>query len=200
MSENESAPEIPASALDTASRLFGEIGYDGVTQEMLTASGIEPTALAAAGGKVGLYRAVMRAIFDRQLARIRAVLHEVNPTPEGICRVADTYLDFCIENPVAVALWTHRLLRDASDIQDLEENYIFPLRQLIFGAFKDQPMQTAPELLMATIVWCIHGFVARGMYAGDGTIVGIDDPAAIARMREHLHQLIRQMYGPMPSD
>ena len=137
----------------------------------------------------------MRITLERQLEVIRAALGSVESTLEGLCQGADAYLDFCIENPATVALWTHRSLHDASDIQDLEKQYILPGRELVYQAIKEQHMRTAPELLMATIVWCVHGFVTRGMYDRDGSLVGIDDPFAVARMREHLRQLIRLMYG-----
>ncbi|MEU6749468.1 hypothetical protein ABZ914_24875 [Spirillospora sp. NPDC046719] len=47
-------------------RLFGEVGYDGVTPEMLTGAEVEASALAAAGGEAGLYRTIMAELLTQR--------------------------------------------------------------------------------------------------------------------------------------
>ncbi|MGI5327734.1 TetR/AcrR family transcriptional regulator [Actinomadura nitritigenes] len=194
--DNREVAEVSESLRGIASRLFAEIGYDGTTIDMLISAGASRQEVAAAGGKSGLYRAVMEDLLKRRCRALEAVLADASPGLEGFSRLADAFLDFNLENPTASALWTHRSLHDAADFSDLESRFIAPVARMMIDNDHGRTLPTAPEMQLATIGWCVMGFLTRGLFNADGSTSGAEDPDTVSRFREHLHQLIRFMNTP----
>ncbi|MWA03586.1 hypothetical protein F8568_025020 [Actinomadura sp. LD22] len=194
--DNPEGAEVSASLRTIASRLFAEVGYDGTTTDMLVSAGADRHELAAAGGKSGLYRAVMEDLIERRRRVFETELADATPGLEGFSRFADAFLDFNLENPVASALWMHRSLHDAADFADLESRYVAPVHRMMIVEDGDPALAIDPEMQMATIGWCVMGFLTRGLFRADGSTIGAEDPGTVARFREHLHHLIELMNAP----
>jgi Transcriptional regulator len=183
--------------IETATRLFASLGYDGTSAQMIAdAAGLDvATVTGLVGGKRDIYLAVMertdmalRAIYDSALV-------EFTPDRAGIHLLADRYLDFCLDHPEVHALWTHRWLSDAADITGLEALYLKPLVDQV-GHTLRSVVGTDVDLGLAwwTVIWCVRGFVVGGLPDMGGLPEGPRNTVLLRRFRTHLHKIVDCMF------
>ncbi|WP_131740588.1 TetR/AcrR family transcriptional regulator [Actinomadura roseirufa] len=196
--------------VETATRLFAQLGYDGTSVQMIAeAAGVSPAVLReAAGTKAELYLAVMRHADDLEQRAVRAAITSFTPEIQGVIALAEAFLDFHASHPDVLALWMQRWMGDAADVPGLEELYTRPLSALV----TDRVRQVVPDDVDAdhltwTVVWCVFGFLSGGItYTGDATApvvrpvrgqgVGAPRPGDLARFRQHLRTLLFHMLTP----
>ncbi|MEV0626183.1 TetR/AcrR family transcriptional regulator [Nonomuraea wenchangensis] len=198
-----------ALIVKVATQLFAALGYDGTsTRQIAEAAGLNiATVNYHVGGKRELYLAVMerahlaeRTALEQAMARIGGADPVV-----AIHRLMDDYLDFCVDNPEIPALWMHRWLSDASDITELEREYVQPLIANVGAALL--PAREAGvidpgvdlEYTIWSAIWSIHGFAKGGVLDAEGRRRGAGDRAALRRFRAHLHQSLHRTLG-LPGD
>ncbi|GGV00708.1 hypothetical protein GCM10010182_17520 [Actinomadura cremea] len=194
--------------LDTATRLFAELGYDGTSLQLIAdAAGVDVAAVSEYGdGKAGLYRAVMRHVLAAERERLQPALDEWTPDLAGYLREVDAYLDFYVEHPIVMMLWLQRWLGDAADVPGLEEDFTTPLS--LWTVEQLSPLIASdidPDYVVWTVVWCVFGFLSGGMVYTDlktrtQRMRGHGDERrereAVESFREHLHKLIGCMFAP----
>ncbi|HEX2316232.1 MAG TPA: TetR/AcrR family transcriptional regulator [Thermomonospora sp.] len=196
--------------LETATRLFAELGFDGTSTRLIAdAAGVDmATLLARVGTKPQLYRAVMRRADQAEQEAIRAAMALFTPNLEGVLMVADAYLDFHASHPHVLALWLHRWMGDAADVPGLEDLYTKPLSAMVANAIRDMvPPDVDPDHLVWTVVWCVFGFLSGGIIYSDpqrpafprpwGYRVGPGTGESLDEFRAHLHTLLTRMFVPL---
>ncbi|WP_433253092.1 TetR/AcrR family transcriptional regulator [Streptosporangium sp. CA-135522] len=190
--------------LQVATRLFAALGYDGTSSgQIAEAAGLDAATLGHhVGGKRDLYLAVMERAHRTHAAVLETAVKDLMTAPPeqkivAMHRLIDRYIDFCAENPEVPALWMHRWLSDASDITELESQYVQPLAQLVIDAIAPVAIAEDVDLdyMINTVIWCIHGFVQSGVLDKVGKRHGPDDPRALRRFRAHMHQMLHRTLG-----
>lgn len=182
--------------LDAATRLFAEQGFEGASTRLIAdAVGLNiATVNYHHGGKRDLYLAVMKRAAEhesRALAEAVEVAEGSAPTAEDVHRLADRYLDFCVEHPEIAALWLRRWLSEADDIASLEAELVRPLiDRIVELARRVAGPEADVEYAVWSVVWCVHGFVRGGVLDEDGRRRRGDDEAALGRFRLTLHRLV----------
>ena len=182
--------------LDAATRLFAGLGYDGTSTRMIAdAAGLNIATVAYhVGGKRDLYLAVMERAHRAEQGVVDAALADFTPDRDGVRRLVDRYLDFCVEHPEIPALWMHRWLSDAADVVHLEGSYVKPLLAKVGEAVRQAAGDDVDvEYAVMTVIWTTHGFCRGGVLDADGRRTGLDDPKQVARFRAHLHRLVLGM-------
>ncbi|NUR48217.1 MAG: TetR/AcrR family transcriptional regulator [Hamadaea sp.] len=178
--------------LEAATRLFAERGYDGTsTREIGRASGLNIATVAYhVGAKADLYREVMRHAYELERAALTGAIEEMRAEPDpvaGLQSLVGRYLDFCLANPHVPALWMRRWLADAADVTGLEQEYAWPLIDLVRDA-----IEIHDDMTLWTVMWSIHGFVQAGVLDADGKR-HVHDLATVARYRAHLDGLVKKL-------
>ena len=194
-----------AAILKVATRLFAAHGYDGAsTRKIADAAGLNiATVSYHVGGKRELYLAVMERAHQAERAALEAALGRL-PGADPVAAIhglIDAYLDFCATHPEVPALWMHRWLSDAGDVNELEGKYVRPLVAAVAETLR--PSMAAglidPEIdleyAMWSVVWCVHGFAKGGVLDTDGRRRGVGDRAALDRFRAHLHLSLHRTLG-----
>ncbi|MFE3449044.1 TetR/AcrR family transcriptional regulator [Nonomuraea sp. NPDC059194] len=184
--------------LRAATQLFAALGYDGTsTSQIAEAAGLDlATVNAHLGGKRELYLAVMERAHQGERAMLEQAIAETEgmELPDRIHRIADRYLDFFVDNPDVSALWLHRWLLDASDVTELERQYIRPLLSLV-----GEVTGADTEMALWMVVWCVNGFVRGGILDEEGRRRGADDRVALRRFRSCMHLVLHRSLG-FPGD
>lgn len=184
--------------IDVATRLFAELGYDATSTRLIAeAAGLNiATVSYHVGGKRDLYLAVMERAANAERGALEAAFEEFTPDADGVYRVLDRYLDFCVEHPEVPALWMHRWLSDAADVAHLENQYVRPMLDMVGKAVRElvEP-EVDVEYAVMTVIWCTHGFGRGGVLDEKGRRVGIDDPKEVARFRAHLRRVVGGLLG-----
>ncbi|SFO55072.1 TetR/AcrR family transcriptional regulator [Actinomadura madurae] len=182
-----------------AARLFGELGYDEVSIHMVAdAVGVAPETLVDLyGGKQGLYFGVMEASALEWREQLDLLLvKDYTPDADGLIRVGDLYLDYCLEHPEISRILIHRWMSDASDFTDVEHDIVVPLIEksidLVRGAA--EPGVDA-EAATWTFLWMIHGYLQSGYLDRNGRKIPPTNPKALGRFRDHMHWLTRKITG-----
>jgi AcrR family transcriptional regulator len=186
--------------LDSAEGLFAQLGYDQITNQMIAdTAGVSVSEITRLiGGKRDVYLAVMMRVHGEEQAFLERAAAEFTPDAAGVHRFLDQYLDFFVVHPQTAALWMQRRFQDASDIP-LEATYTYPQLILVAGLTADViELDVDMELMLLTLVWCVHNFVQGGIPDPEGARITADDPAMLARFRAHLHRLVERMTG-LPS-
>ncbi|MFC0038950.1 TetR/AcrR family transcriptional regulator [Actinomadura rayongensis] len=192
-------PVLPADPreriIETATRLFAALGYDGTSTRLIAATaGLNVATVAYhVGGKRDLYLTVMERAHQAERAVLEA--HDGVADVPGLRRLLDAYIDFCVEHPEVPALWVHRWQSDAADIADLESRYARPLVERMAAVVRGvAEADVDAEYAVMTVVWCTHGFCRGGVPDAAGRR-GIDRPAEVRRFRAHVHRLVDRMLG-----
>ncbi|GAB2862897.1 hypothetical protein GCM10022221_73540 [Actinocorallia aurea] len=192
-----------AEIVKAATGLFSALGYDGVTGAMIAeAAGVGDGAVAALGGKQGVYQAVMGRVLASQIALVDEMNRVLSPDLDGLHGMVDMFLEFYRAHPEAVALWQHRAMSDAADVPGVEGAYASPVIQGISGLLARAGLtEHAHRTLLNVLGWSFYGFVTIGLVAPDGTTDRWGDPAARTRFREEVHHLIDVLgtAGPPPA-
>ncbi len=188
--------------------MFAELGFDGTSAQLIAqAAGMNLEAMVAqVGDKAQLYREVMLLAHRAEREAMQAALDRFAPTAQGLIELADAYFDFYRDHPHVLALWMHRWMGDAIDVEGLEKLYSRPLANVVADTVREMiPGDVDTDYLLWTIVWSVYGFLTGGLqhtsprarlarvhHPGRGR----DDVAAHLRFRAHLHTLIRRMTTP----
>ncbi|GAA2210486.1 TetR/AcrR family transcriptional regulator [Nonomuraea monospora] len=195
--------------LKAATHLFAALGYDGTsTRQIADAAGLNiATVNYHVGGKRELYLAVMEAAHRAEKAALEQALARLpgDDPVAAIHRLADDYLDFCVDNPEVPALWMHRWLSDAGDITELERQYVQPLVDAVGAALRPAveagliSAETDLDYTVWSVIWTVHGFAKGGVLDAEGRRRAAGDRAALRRFRAHLHQSLHRTLG-LPGD
>lgn len=190
--------------LRVATRLFAALGHDGVTIGQIgEAAGLNTAAITQHfPTKRHLYLAVMErahqllaTAIDTRAGELKAAAPEEKLA--ALHRFIDGYIDLCVEHPEVPALWMHRWLSDASDIEELESLNAQPLAQHAVESIAAlaAPVHADAQLTTYTMVWCIQGFSLSGVLDTTGQRRSPSDPDALRRFRAHMHQLLDRLLG-----
>ncbi|UBU13144.1 TetR/AcrR family transcriptional regulator [Nonomuraea gerenzanensis] len=195
--------------LKVATQLFAALGYDGTsTRQIADAAGLNiATVNYHVGGKRELYLAVMEAAHRAEKAALERALARLpgDDPVAAIHRLADDYLDFCVDHPEVPALWMHRWLSDAGDITELERQYVQPLLGAVAAALRPAveagliAAETDLDYTVWSVAWTVHGFAKGGVLDAEGRRRAAGDRAALRRFRAHLHQSLHRTLG-LPGD
>ncbi|WP_160573661.1 TetR/AcrR family transcriptional regulator [Actinomadura physcomitrii] len=181
-----------------AGRLFGELGYDAVSTQMIAdAAGIDAHAVADHyPSKAALYLAVLGRLQRLWTDQMASVLAGHEPTADGVMTLMDRYLDFCLDHPEYPRLLMFRWMSDASDIQGAEEQILAPtVNESVRAVRRIVTPGMDAEAAMWTIVWTVHGYLQAGFLDESARPSPPEDPAILDRFRSHLHQLIRMLFA-----
>jgi AcrR family transcriptional regulator len=172
--------------LKVATQLFAALGYDGTsTRQIADAAGLNiATVNYHVGGKRELYLAVMEAAHRAEKAALDQALARLpgDDPVAAVHRLADDYLDFCVDNPEVPALWMHRWLSDASDVTELERQYVRPLLAAVTAALRPAveagviAAETDLEYTVWSVIWTVHGFAKGGVLDAEGRRRASGDP------------------------
>ncbi|MFF0525643.1 TetR/AcrR family transcriptional regulator [Actinomadura nitritigenes] len=185
--------------IDIATRLFGELGYDGVSLNLIAdALGTSSTTInEVAGDKRAVYLEVTRQAFESEHRMMEAVVSRAEPGQRTLHQIVDAYLDFHLTHPQVRALWAHRWVADAADISELEDRYARPLLTMAARKIRDVvPPDVNAYYLLGTMVWCVHGYLGSGVLERSKGMRSPDDPEVVASFREHLHVLMERLLIP----
>ncbi|WP_051300161.1 TetR/AcrR family transcriptional regulator [Actinomadura rifamycini] len=194
--------------LDTAMRLFAELGYDGTSLQLVAdAAGVDVADVRAVGENKGeLYRAVFVRADEAERRALEPALAAFTPDMPSVLRLVDSYLDFYVERTDILGLWMHRWMGDAADVPGLEDYYTRPLATRVVDTVRPLvPPGIDPDHVVWTTVWCVYGFLSGGLISTDrqdgqqrlgGRGTGPRDTAAVERFRAHLHMLVTRMLTP----
>lgn len=199
MSPPQESPQA-AAILKVATELFAAHGYDGAsTRRIAEAAGLNiATVNYHVGGKRELYLAVMERAHRAEREAVEAALAR-RPGDDPITvihHLLDAYLDFCVAHPEVPALWMHRWLSDAGDVNELERRYVTPLVSAVTSVLR--PLvdpRVDLEYAVWSVIWCIHGFAKGGVLDAEGRRHGTGDPAALRRFRAYLHLSVHRALG-----
>ncbi|RFU37343.1 TetR/AcrR family transcriptional regulator [Actinomadura logoneensis] len=180
--------------LETAARLFSDLGYDTVDLKLIAdATGLTTSGLTElVGDKPTLYLAVFTWLHQVQQESMAEALETFTPDAAGLQGIGDAFLDFCLRHRAFVGMWMHRWAGDAADL-DVETPFAKPVLAAMNEVMAPAVQPGVDlELTIWSIIWCVHGFVQFGFIGQDGESHGSDTPAAVARFRAHLHNMINR--------
>lgn len=180
--------------VEAAGRLFVQLGYDGTTLQMIgEVAGMSAQEIRRLGeDKQQLYLEVMNRYFDAEAAYMRGVMERVSPDIAGLHTLVDGYLDYSVAHPELRALWVHRWLQDAADVQDVEGLYR-PLLAALVEMFKDAVRADYDlELGLWNIIWIVNGFIHVGIADPDGDRRFADHPPTLRRFRAYMHDMLER--------
>ncbi|WP_269802736.1 TetR/AcrR family transcriptional regulator [Actinocorallia populi] len=179
--------------LDAATLLFAEQGFAGTPTRLIAeAAGLNiATVNYHVGGKRDLYLAVMERAAERERLALGEAMEAFTADAEGVHRLADRYLDFCVAHPEIAALWLRRWLSEAEDIASLEAERVRPLiGRIVELAGQVAGPEVDAEYAVWSVVWCVHGFIRGGVLDERGRRRRGGDGAALRRFRLTLHRLV----------
>jgi AcrR family transcriptional regulator len=182
--------------IETATRLFASLGYDGTSAQIIAdAAGLDVATITdLVGGKRDIYLAVMERAHLATRAMFDSAFAEFTPDRAGIHLLADRYLDFCVDHPEVPELWIHRWLSDAADVTGLEALYLKPMLDRLTDALQGL-VDTDVDLELAhwTVIWSVRGFCVGGVLNASGQPEGPRNTVFLRRFRAHLHRLVDRM-------
>ncbi|XVQ10470.1 TetR/AcrR family transcriptional regulator [Spirillospora sp. CA-255316] len=191
MSQGEATESAPEPVRSAALRLFASLGYDGTTSESIaTAAGVSVEEVRNAGGRTGLYLAIVEDFFQSLNAVIDDVMKDFTSDAAGVHRLLDRLLDYIFDNPLEMTVWQYRGLADAADMAELDERLQRPFTRRILEVFGPPLINSSDlEILSSMHIWCIHGFINGGILQKYGPPIGRDNAEACLRFRSFLHRL-----------
>ncbi|GAA2736118.1 hypothetical protein [Actinocorallia aurantiaca] len=178
--------------LETSARLFAELGYDATDLDMIiSAAGPEASrSKLLREGKAGLYRAVFERFRGLEESYFKAVAEEMTHDAEGMHRLADASLDFAIDYPEVNAVWEHRALKDAIDL-DFPERFVPALESVITSSPWEGLRQDVDlRFLSWTMIWMVMGFTGTGLPYEEGHRRRADHGPTLDYFRARLHEMI----------
>ncbi|MEU5879966.1 hypothetical protein [Spirillospora sp. NPDC047279] len=180
-----------AEFTQAARRLFTGLGYDNTTNTMIAdAAGVPVAAVAAAGGRGGLYRTIIADFYAAQNTMLDAAEADFSRDPAGIRRFLEHVLDFYLDHFDLMVIWNHRLMDDAADLHDIEESYRAPVYRRVAGIIGAELIGDSDFQMMANVfTWSLYGFVSSGVYRSDGSLVGAEQEKARAEFRACMTRL-----------
>ncbi|MEU8118010.1 TetR/AcrR family transcriptional regulator [Spirillospora sp. NPDC049024] len=194
MAAQEGAGEERELVIEAAARLFVQLGYDGTTLQMIGAvAGMSAQQVSRlVEDKQHLYLEVMTRYSRAEAVYMRGVMERISPDMAGLHTLVDGYLDYSIAHPELRALWVHRWLKDAADVQDVEGLYR-PLLGALVEMFKDAVRPGYDlELGFWNIIWMVNGFIHVGLIDAEGTRRFGDHPPTLRRFRAYMHDMLER--------
>ncbi|MEU7004621.1 hypothetical protein [Nonomuraea sp. NPDC046570] len=91
-------------------------------------------------------------------------------------------------------MWIERQ-SDASDVSDLEVQYVQPLAEFVIEGVIPVRREGDVHFMINSLIWCVHEFVLSGVFDAAGRRRGPDDPRALSRFRAHIHHMIHRTLG-----
>ncbi|MEU9839922.1 TetR/AcrR family transcriptional regulator [Actinomadura sp. NPDC048032] len=193
MAAQEDAEEYEL-VVEAAGRLFVQLGYDGTSLQMIgEVAGMSAQRVSRlAQDKRHVYLEVMTRYANAEAAHMRSVMARVPPDISGLVALVDSYLDYSVAHPQLRALWVHRWLNDAADVQDVEQLYrplIAAVVEMFRGAVRaDYDL----ELGLWNIIWIVNGFVHVGVVDEEGIRRFADHPPTLRRFRAYMHDMLER--------
>jgi AcrR family transcriptional regulator len=188
------AAEERELVIEAAARLFVQLGYDGTTLQMIgEVAGMSAQQVARlVEDKQHLYLEVMTRYSKAESAYLRGVMERIKPDMAGLHALVDGYLDYSVAHPQLRALWLHRWLQDAADVQDVEGLYR-PLLAALIEMFKDAVRPGYDlELGLWNIIWMVNGFIHVGIVDAEGVRRFADHPPTLRRFRAYMHEMLER--------
>ncbi|MEV7006782.1 TetR/AcrR family transcriptional regulator [Streptosporangium sp. NPDC051022] len=184
--------------LRVATRLFAALGYDGTSAgQIAEAAGLDVATInETVGTKRDVYLAVMERAHLAERAGLETSIAEIavglSGDPVGaVHRLLDNYIDFCVQHPEFTALWMHRWLSDASDVTELEKQYVQPVVRLISETLASlNPQAGDVTFTIWTVTWATHAFSLGGVLDQEGNHRLPDDPETLRKFRAHMHKMV----------
>lgn len=194
------AAEVDRRVLDSAVRLFAELGYDATDLQLIAASaGVAPAESALLGrGKPEIYRAALEQIHMLEIAYFDAAAKDSPDDIQGVHLLVDAAFDFALEHPESGAIWAHRGLHDAQDLT-FPEGFA-PHLETVLTSRSWHGIRSDVDLhfLAWTIIWMVMGFAQTGLPDERTRRHGPTDESASRRFRAELHELIDARLRPRP--
>ncbi|WP_106396636.1 TetR/AcrR family transcriptional regulator [Actinocorallia populi] len=182
--------------LETAGRLFAELGYDGTDLELIAAAvgrGSQESSLMREG-KEKIYRAVIARFSDRDLAHLQEAMKETPHDVAGLHHLVDAFLDFVFSHPEVPGLWEQRALKDAVDLTFPEEEFVPPLLTVLTAqAWEGVRLDLDLRFLGWLLMWSARGFVHGGLPDRAGEQRRADDPDTRRYFRDQMHSLVDRL-------
>ncbi|WP_106401014.1 TetR/AcrR family transcriptional regulator [Actinocorallia populi] len=182
-----------------ATRLFAGLGYDLTSLETIAdAAGASVREIVGlTGGKRELYLRVMDRVTAAKYARIEETVGRAGDGRAAAHVFADAFLDFYVEHPEFMALWIHRQVSDAAEIDEIEDRYARPVLRLVARKIgHEAPEGFGAYPLMGVVIWSAIGFLGSGILAPGHGMLYADDPAAVEIFRSLLHTTVDRILGP----
>ncbi|MEO3787663.1 TetR/AcrR family transcriptional regulator [Actinocorallia sp. B10E7] len=186
----------PERLIEVATRLFAGLGYDMTSLETISEAAGVPSSvvLEEVGDKRRLYLLVLERIYEANRVKVQKIIDEVHSPHEAAHLIADSYLDFFLERPELIALWTQRWVADAADVPDVEDHYLRPLMTMAARKIHDAvPEALGPYPFLGIVLWSINGFLCTGVLAPEKGMLPAEDPHAQKAFRGFLHTAIDSM-------
>jgi TetR/AcrR family transcriptional regulator len=180
-----------------AIQVFGESGFaGGRIDDVADRVGIRrPSILYHFPDKVALYAAAIGDVVSELARRVeRAPLG----ADERLDSIADAWVDFVIERPIAARLLLRQMIDDHPVPLESAEDPIRRVISLIASAIEERAGPLAAKALDAAEFSLVLASSSLAWVASQSAVegaLGIDtlSPAAVRRHRRMLHALIRQM-------
>ncbi|ROO85972.1 TetR family transcriptional regulator [Actinocorallia herbida] len=191
--------------LRAAVRLFAEIGYDATTLDMITQTAGPDAARSdlLREGKPEIYRAVIEYFHDVEQRYFDRASQEVSRDVRGLHRLIDAALDFALSHPEINAVWEHRGLKDASDL-DFPDGAVPALESvLVRSPWAGVRADVDLRFVAWAVIWLIQGFVRTGLPDAAGNRRPADDGDALRAFHTELHTWVDlrvHAVAPWPED
>ncbi|MEU9025645.1 TetR family transcriptional regulator [Actinomadura sp. LD22] len=193
--------------IETATRIFAELGYDGASLQMIAeAAGDDIHSVRqVAETKAELYRQVMQRAHTAEDEAMQDAVAHFTPDRQGIKLLADAFLDFFASHPQALALWQHGWMGDAADVTGVDVFYVQPRSTQIADKIRDRvPPDVDPDYLVWSVMWCVYGFLNTGAVHQHGELPHRHTPSSAPRRTDthsfqaFLHVMIDRMFASSP--
>ncbi|ROO87514.1 TetR family transcriptional regulator [Actinocorallia herbida] len=180
-----------------AARLFASLGYDGATADMIAESaGVDRSTIESMGGKSGLYHRILQTSFDEQMLLFDEVEKTFTPGLRGLQRFTEEIVEYYFDHLDIAAIWHHRMMADAADLQDIEARFRDPAVRraaaIVGMSTSDNPDY---ELVHTVGGWCIYGFFMQGIPTNGGPPLTAQTPEGRVKFRSmmiRLHDLLER--------
>lgn len=190
---SEETAKADERVLEAATKLFSELGYDATNLAMIAdvvgRESVDSELLKS--GKAEIYLAVFERCSTLEKSFLAATAERISYDAPGLHQLVDCFLDFSFDHVEITALWGHRVLKDAIDIDFPRQFFTPPLEDMMTshswsGIREGLDMQ----FLAWTIIWMTTGFIGSGLPGEDESRLRLDQPAVARYFRTQLHELL----------
>ncbi|WP_067450411.1 TetR/AcrR family transcriptional regulator [Actinomadura macra] len=183
--------DIDERILDAAEKLFSQIGYDLTTVKMISEVAEVDLAVLGQTEKEQIYRQVFARLHHIETTQIVAAIKKSSNSIEGIHSAVDAFLDFIVAHPELPALWDQRGLGDAADIHLSPRDYPAPLMKILTtNPWEGIAADLDLRMLAWIIIWGAGRFAHNGFVDEDEQRVFPDNPDALRRFRNQIHEIV----------
>ena len=179
MQSSEDPDRIDDRITGAALRLFANLGYDSVDNQMIAdAAGVSRGAVSAAGGRREIYMQIIEGFYKAQVQSLDDAEKSFVPNEAGVRRFIEQLLEFYLDHLDEMAIWQHRYLKDAADIPGIEETYRVPVFQRVAEIAGPEITRRVDVQVIGNLVsWSLRGFLTEGITRiGSATPLRQDSP------------------------